>query len=257
MASVAGPASCTSNQASRIWRRVRVTTPSPRRRARRRLLANASGHPDAYHFRHRKWWTASRLRPRPTRSAADGKGRLASNRTRTTWASSRRKEVTASDPRYSNLSTIPNNGPSGLGSRVSGRIPRTMRRGRSLPSTAKRSNGAGRISPSVSSSIRLMGRSPTNAATSRVAGFFKQFARRCHLDDPSGHEDGDPIRHAHGFGLIVCDVNEGAPGALVQINDLATHLGAQLGVQIGKRLVQQKNATGSRTRARPTATRCI
>ena len=57
---------------------------------------------------------------------------------------------------------------------------------------------------------------------------------------PALHHD-DPVRHRHGFDLIVRDVDRRRLQALVQLADLGAHLNAQLGVEVRKRLVEKEN----------------
>jgi hypothetical protein len=47
------------------------------------------------------------------------------------------------------------------------------------------------------------------------------------------------VGHAHGLGLVVRDVDDGELQPLLQLAQLAAHLLAQLGVQVGQRLVHQ------------------
>src|SRR5215831_18895264 len=49
------------------------------------------------------------------------------------------------------------------------------------------------------------------------------------------------IAERHGLGLVVGDVDEGRGQPLVQLFDLAAHLGAQRRIQVGQRLVEQKH----------------
>ena len=60
------------------------------------------------------------------------------------------------------------------------------------------------------------------------------------LDDAVLHND-DPVAHGHSLGLVVGDVDKGGVQLPVQTGDLSTHGGTQLGVQVGKRLVQQED----------------
>ena len=49
------------------------------------------------------------------------------------------------------------------------------------------------------------------------------------------HND-DTITHGHSLGLVVGNVDEGGSQLLVQLDDLGTHAGTQLGIQVGQRL---------------------
>jgi hypothetical protein len=58
--------------------------------------------------------------------------------------------------------------------------------------------------------------------------FDAAFAQQDHL-----------VGHAHGFGLVVGDVDHGHVQLLLQGADFAAHFLAQLGVEVGERLVHQ------------------
>ncbi len=47
------------------------------------------------------------------------------------------------------------------------------------------------------------------------------------------------VSHAHRLALVVGDIDHGDAELLLQRPDFAAHLGAQLGVEIGQRLVHQ------------------
>ena len=51
----------------------------------------------------------------------------------------------------------------------------------------------------------------------------------------------DLVGHRHGLDLVVRDVDRGGAEPLVQRLDLAAHLDAQLGIEIGQRLVEQED----------------
>ena len=57
--------------------------------------------------------------------------------------------------------------------------------------------------------------------------------RLCH------HYDG--VGHGQGLLLVVGDVDDGAAGVVVQALQLGPHIHAELGVQVGQRLVQQED----------------
>ena len=52
--------------------------------------------------------------------------------------------------------------------------------------------------------------------------------------------DHDAVAHGHGLDLVVGDVDHGGSEALVQALDLDAHVDAQLGVEIGERLVEKQ-----------------
>ena len=64
--------------------------------------------------------------------------------------------------------------------------------------------------------------------------------RRSALLDHAVLHDHDPIAQRHRLFLIVGDVDGGAAQAHVQALDLGAHVDAQLGVQVGQRLVEQE-----------------
>jgi hypothetical protein len=66
------------------------------------------------------------------------------------------------------------------------------------------------------------------------------FFRRPELLDLAVVHDGNQVGRGHGFGLVVGDVDRGVAVAIVQAADLEAHLLAQVGVEIGKRLVEQQ-----------------
>ena len=53
------------------------------------------------------------------------------------------------------------------------------------------------------------------------------------------HHD-DLVRHGHGLDLVVGDVDGGGLEPLVQFLDLGAHRDAQLGIEVGERLVEQE-----------------
>ena len=50
----------------------------------------------------------------------------------------------------------------------------------------------------------------------------------------------DTVAHGHRFDLVVGDIHRGHAELVLQAADLGTHLHAQLGVQVGERLVHEK-----------------
>ena len=54
-------------------------------------------------------------------------------------------------------------------------------------------------------------------------------------------QDHNAVGQRHGLDLVVGDIDDGGAQALVQAFDLGAHFGAQLGVQIAQRLVEQKH----------------
>ena len=74
-----------------------------------------------------------------------------------------------------------------------------------------------------------------------VARLVVEVLRGVHLLDEAVLHDDDPVAHRHRLGLVVGDVDEGGAQALVQLGDLRAHRGAQLGVEVGERLVEQED----------------
>src|SRR6266851_1727444 len=68
-----------------------------------------------------------------------------------------------------------------------------------------------------------------------------ELERRADLLDQAVVHHHDLVRHRHGLDLVVRDVDRGGPEALMQLLDLGAHLHAELGVEIGERLVEQKH----------------
>ena len=62
------------------------------------------------------------------------------------------------------------------------------------------------------------------------------------------HDD-DAVGHGHGLDLVVRDVDRGRAQPLVQFLDLGAHGNAQLGIEIGQRLVEQKHLRIAHDRA--------
>ena len=66
-----------------------------------------------------------------------------------------------------------------------------------------------------------------------------QRARRAGLLDPALVQQHDLVGHAHRLGLVVGDVDDGEAQFLLQLTQFAPHVLAQLGVEVGQRLVHQ------------------
>ena len=65
------------------------------------------------------------------------------------------------------------------------------------------------------------------------------FARGADLDEPAGFEDADAVGHGHRLGLVVGNVEDGGAEVALDVLELEAHLGAELGVERGERLVHQ------------------
>ena len=81
----------------------------------------------------------------------------------------------------------------------------------------------------------------TNEAGDEQGGrAFIEFLGRCVLLDLAALHHRDAGRQRHRLDLVVGDVDDGEAEFLVQLLDLDAHLGAQLGVEVRQRLVEQK-----------------
>src|SRR5918998_3679105 len=64
--------------------------------------------------------------------------------------------------------------------------------------------------------------------------------RRVHLLHEAVFQDHDAVRHRHGLGLVVGDVDGGGADPVVQLGDLRPHLHPELGVEVGEGLVHEE-----------------
>ena len=64
--------------------------------------------------------------------------------------------------------------------------------------------------------------------------------RRAELLDPAAVHHRDEVGGGHRLGLVVGDVDRGVAVGVVQAADLEAHLLAQIGVEVGQRLVEQQ-----------------
>ena len=78
-------------------------------------------------------------------------------------------------------------------------------------------------------------------ATNWLAGSVVELERRADLLDQAVVHDDDLVGHGHGLDLIVRDIDRRRLEALMQFLDLGAHLHAQLGVEVGQRLVEQEH----------------
>ena len=79
------------------------------------------------------------------------------------------------------------------------------------------------------------------AGHEQIGGPVKDLLGGADLLDEAVLHDDDAVAQGHGLGLVVGDVDEGGVDALTQLDDLGAHLVAQLGVQVGQRLVHQEH----------------
>ena len=78
----------------------------------------------------------------------------------------------------------------------------------------------------------------------------EDLARRADLDDAAVHEDGDAVGERHRLFLVVGDVDGGDAERALELAQLEAGLEAQLGVEVGERLVEQEEARLANDRAR-------
>ena len=121
-----------------------------------------------------------------------------------------------------------------------------MPSGRMPAAASRRSRGGASAGPSVpataplrSSGSRFIGGVPMKLAANPVAGARIELGWRRVLLDPAVAQQHDLVGHAHRLGLVVRDVEHRDAETPLQREDLAPHLGAKLGVEIGERLVHQ------------------
>ena len=73
-----------------------------------------------------------------------------------------------------------------------------------------------------------------------TVGCFVNFAWCPTLNDPAIAHHSDFVRERQSLRLVVCDVNGGDAHLALDLFQLETHFFAQLGVQVGQRLVEQQ-----------------
>ena len=91
---------------------------------------------------------------------------------------------------------------------------------------------------------------PMKRATNSDCGRVVDILRRAELVDPAGIHHRDQVGRRHRLGLVVGDVDRGVAVFVVQPADLETHLLAQIGVEVGERLVEQQRFRLDDQRAR-------
>ena len=68
-----------------------------------------------------------------------------------------------------------------------------------------------------------------------------ELVRRPHLLDHAVIHHDHPVGERHRLHLVVCHIDRGRPDPLVDALDLGAHLHAELGIEIGERLVEQED----------------
>ena len=126
-----------------------------------------------------------------------------------------------------------------------------MARPRQGSRRAALAGGSGRLRPSAKSAAPRRSRrqgtkficgEPRKPATNRVAGRSNSSSGGALLLDHAVLEQHDPVGQRHGLDLVVGDVDRGLADLLVQPLDLGAHPVAELGVEVGERLVEQEQA---------------
>ena len=79
------------------------------------------------------------------------------------------------------------------------------------------------------------------ARDERVRRAIVELERRADLLDDAIAQDHDLVGHRHRFDLVMRDVDRSGAQSLVKLLDLGAHLHAQLGVEIGQRLIEQED----------------
>ena len=88
---------------------------------------------------------------------------------------------------------------------------------------------------------QVHGRRTDEAGDEEVGRTVVQLERRADLLDRSVVQHHDAVGHGHGFHLVVGHIDGGGLQPLMQFLDLRAHLHAQLGVEVGERLVEQEH----------------
>ena len=82
---------------------------------------------------------------------------------------------------------------------------------------------------------------PMKPATKRLAGWLKtSYGVPICWMNAVAHDD-DEVAERHGLDLVVGNVDEGGVDLLAQLDDLSAHLVAELGVEVGQRLIHQED----------------
>ena len=93
----------------------------------------------------------------------------------------------------------------------------------------------------ILASKKFIAGEPMKPATKTLTGLVVQRLRRVELLEDAVAHDRDAGGHGHGFRLVVGHVDEGGLQALVQLAEVGAGLHAQLGVEVGERLVEEEH----------------
>ena len=88
-------------------------------------------------------------------------------------------------------------------------------------------------------------RGADEAGHEQVAGLVVELGGGVHLLHDAVLHDDDAGAERHGLGLVMRDVDDRGAEAVVQLGDLGAHLDAELGVEVGERLVHQVDLGGT------------
>ena len=110
-------------------------------------------------------------------------------------------------------------------------------------------SAARRSRPSTVPSSRFIAGEPMKSATKRLDGRIVDLVGRADLLQLAILQHRDLGRERHRLDLVVRDIDDRRAGLLMQPLDLDAHVDAQLGVEIGQRLVEQEHARLTHQRA--------
>ena len=131
--------------------------------------------------------------------------------------------------------------------RCSGRTPSTtgwpsLATGAAATGSASRSDLKIAVAPSPYRALQeIHRRRADEAGDEQVVRTVVQIERRADLLDDAVVHDDDLVGHGHRLDLVVGDIDGRGLQALVQFLDLGAHGHAQLGVEVGQRLVEQED----------------
>ena len=75
----------------------------------------------------------------------------------------------------------------------------------------------------------------------QVIWFLVKILRAVVLQNLTGIHHGHTVRQSQGFGLVMGHIQKRGFQPMVQVGQLVAHLDTQLGIQVGQRLIHQKN----------------
>ena len=101
-------------------------------------------------------------------------------------------------------------------------------------------NGSSSESPLELRRQEVHGRRADEAGDEQVGRVLVEHLRRVDLLDHAGAHDRHAVAERHRLGLVVRDVDHRRPETLLDPRHLGAHLHAQLGVEVGERLVHQE-----------------